>query len=766
VPGDTACVCTADFACTHGPCGPNQRWTMICVDQSVPKCQPDYEYEADCGCQLSCSTCQHPDAACTLCLADPVPCCGNGVCEAPTETAASCPIDCVAPCISEWECGLWQPEICPENGIQTRQCFDKKACPIPTNPPPNQQSCTPQCPGLSCGTCEQINVNQCICEKLVPCCGNGVCETGENHDLCPQDCIAPCTPNWTCTAWGPCNNGISTRQCSDLNNCNLNLDRPPEVRSCGADCEVACHSCQQINLSTCSCAESVPCCGNHICEPEETVWSCPVDCGLPPTIRIVLPECLDGLDNDRDGLVDYPADPDCKHPFDKSELGLFENINKLVNNLSNLFRKNIIENTPVQVVNKRVAAPVLVTAVAINTFATFSFFNFFSYLQYLVSQPLAALFRRRRRKWGIVYNSLTKQPIDLAIVRLYQKENGRLVQSRVTDKVGRYSFLVPAGNYYLTVTKPNYVFPTNYLRNDREDSKYLDLYHGETIAVVEKNAGIAVNIPLDPVEQAKPTTKIIIQHYLRKLQYAAAFLAVPLATISMLISPGPLTFTFFIIHCLLYILFRRLGYEKPPKNWGVVYDNTNHKPIVQAVARIYDKKYNKLLETRVTDLRGRYAFLVNDNVYYLTAEKGGYQPYKSNDIDLIKEDREKIVNLDIGLAKLKTGGLLIPPGEPSTSKPEDKPVPPSLSMSPTPPLLPAAPDNPTAELKTQEIKPATPVISQPNNFGVGRESLEELLKKKESEPGANQQPITEPNQSDNKPPADNSGTPKETSIFG
>lgn len=32
-------------------------------------------------------------------------------------------------------------------------------------------------------------------------------------------------------------------------------------------------------------------------------------------------QCSDGIDNDSDGLIDYPNDPDCSSPFDDSESG-------------------------------------------------------------------------------------------------------------------------------------------------------------------------------------------------------------------------------------------------------------------------------------------------------------------------------------------------------------------------------------------------------------------------------------------------------------
>lgn len=648
VPGDPQCLCQADFLCTPQICRADNTRLVFCVDQSFPKCQPDYQYEESCGlCEnVYCGICQELDETSCTCL-DILNCCGNGICETPAEDPYNCPADCRVDCLSDWQCTDWQPAVCPENGIQSRECFDLNSCQIPINPPEIYRSCSEQCPGLTCGNCQRIDLDTCTCEQLIPCCGNGWCESGENYSSCPQDCVEFCRADWVCSGWSSCRDDVQTRQCSDLNSCPFDFARPPEIRSCADNCEIACSSCQRLDLNACRCEIIADCCGNRLCEENETVWSCPADCGISPNLVIVLPECLDGIDNDGDGLVDYPADPGCAGPSDNNEMNILE----MAENIVDFLQQNVWQNEDVQKVNQNVAAPVLIAAVAVNTAASVSLFNFLSYLRYFFSEPLAALFRRRRRKWGIVYNSLTKQPIDLAIVRLYEKESGRLVQSRVTDKQGRYLILAEPGNYYLTVTKPKFNFPTLYLKEKKEDVRHLDLYHGETVEVTDQRASLTLNIPLDPIEAQKTTKQIILEYYLRKVQYAAAFSAVPLATISLAISPGFLTLGFLIFHILLYIFFKRLGYQKPPKSWGIVYDDTDRKPISRAITRIYDRQYNKLLETRVTDSKGRYSFLVDNNIYYITTEKPGYNYFKSNEIDLIAKEREAIVGLDIPLNK-------------------------------------------------------------------------------------------------------------------
>lgn len=731
---DPVCPCQAIYNCTPWEpviCPASQVQTRVCTKtnacwSNLPL--PDTSKSCSLTCELTCQVGQTLDAINCRCL-DIIPFCGNGICEAPQENPSVCPIDCPG-CSSDWVCGEWEPPECPANNIQTRSCFDKNSCAIPTNPPQTQRTCGNVCEGLTCGTCQQINISSCICEELLPCCGNGVCEQGENNQSCPNDCIQFCQPSWTCSGWSECQNGQRTRQCTDLNNCNLNLNRPPEVTSCNPNCTVACGVCQEIDLINCRCLNTVPCCGNRVCESEEATWSCGVDCGLPPDITIILPQCLDGIDNDGDGLIDYPDDPSCTRPTDDSEESLLELVNNLRQDLNKVYKEQILDNPVVQAVNKRLAAPVLVTAVAVNAVSSVSFLNFLSYLRYLFSQPIALIARRKRAKWGIVYNSLTKQPIDLAIVRLYQRIDNRIVQSRVTDKQGRFSIMADPGEYYITVTKPNYNFPSVYLKDQKEDVKYLDLYFGQTIKVTEEKANITVNIPLDPIEETKPLKKIIFLHYLRRFQYAAAFSAVPLAAFSLLLSPTWLMVALLVFHLLLYILFRRLGYQRPPKSWGIVYDAETKTPIARAIARIYDKKYNKLLETRVTDGKGRYTFLVNNNIYYVTTEKSGYSTFKSSDIDLIAKDREAIVDLDINLKKEKQDADKLNIGKSQSEMP--------------------------SQTKSQP---------QSTDQGVNRETLDKLLSEKLKE----KKDTTSENKIDSslpKTPEQNKTNNTEKSIFG
>jgi|GEM_PF-2255554 len=315
--------------------------------------------------------------------------------------------------------------------------------------------------------------------------------------------------------------------------------------------------------------------------------------------------------------------------------------------------EKVLNNPAVEQVSRDVVTPVLVTVSAINTVpavATVAV-NFWSYLQFIFLEPFLIFFRKKRKNWGVVYDSLTKMPISLALVRLYEKKGKQLIQTKVTDLAGRYLLMVKnPGRYYLEVVKPGYDFPTRILRAEKQDTKYLDLYHGEEIEVKEKDAAISVNIPLDVREKkAKPVKEIVRNFYIRHLRLLVSYAGFVLAILVLIIYPALITIFALLIHLVFYMTFKKLLVPPKTKGWGIVYDSKNKEPLDNAVVRIFDLKFNKLLETQVTDKKGRYAFLVGKNVYQLLAEKSGYEPKEVKPVDLVKKDQ--IVNLDVGLDK-------------------------------------------------------------------------------------------------------------------
>ncbi len=288
-----------------------------------------------------------------------------------------------------------------------------------------------------------------------------------------------------------------------------------------------------------------------------------------------------------------------------------------------------------------VAAPVVIAIAVANLAMAASAFSILNYLWFLLTQPFILLGRKKRERWGIVYNSLSKAPVDLVAVRLIHAKTNLILQTRITDAKGRFSFRVRPGQYRLEATRQGYRYPSAYMKGVTEDGEYLDVYQGQIVSV-EEESSITVNIPLDPDVKEQPSRTVIFKHWLRRFQSFVSSISVFVTLGALIISPSLLMLGMLIGQILVYLLFHRLAAAGKPKGWGIVYDAGTRRPIGQTVVRIFDKKFNKLLETQVTDRRGSYGFFAQKNVYFMTADKPGYSKYKSEDIDLAKQDSKTI----------------------------------------------------------------------------------------------------------------------------
>lgn len=336
-------------------------------------------------------------------------------------------------------------------------------------------------------------------------------------------------------------------------------------------------------------------------------------------------------------------------PFAENFINIARGLGSQTVYITKVIRREIIEDPRVSRATDLIvipAAAIITTAVVATAVQATSLI---SYLYFLLTQPILLLGRRKRKEFGTVYNALSKLPVDLAIVRLF-RTNGKLVRTLVTDKLGRYAFLVDEGQYRIEASKPGFTFPSEYLKDKKEDAQYIDLYHGEEIRVAAGGAIITANVPLDPVEVIKTARRLVLESFGRRTQNFLALFSVFLTIFAFLLYRRPYLLGALAFQVALYFLFRRLARPKQPKNWGIVYDQNSKRPVPFAVARIVETQYNKVLESRVTDAKGRYNFLVGNNKYYVSVEKPGYEAGKTPEIDLTKAEKGGgVISIDIGI---------------------------------------------------------------------------------------------------------------------
>lgn len=290
------------------------------------------------------------------------------------------------------------------------------------------------------------------------------------------------------------------------------------------------------------------------------------------------------------------------------------------------------ENPVVQNINKNVVTPVVGVGATINVLPIIS--------TILLSDPLHLLLyflsyfgeiigiRKKRHPWGKVYDSLTKEPLPFSTVRIFEKKTNRLFETHITDRKGRFGFLVVPGEYYLLAQKANYIFPSQKIK-ERSDEKYADLYHGETLEIKKEEEGfIKVNIPLDSISIKKRKMKKNILRmflfFLEKIGTPLLVIGTILAGISLLISIRSTNIFIFLLYLGLLFAKKRMELEKRTP-WGKVYDGQSKRGIELAQIQLYDKTWGTLLESQTTDRFGRFGFLIEkEGDYFLKVVKENY----------------------------------------------------------------------------------------------------------------------------------------------
>jgi len=484
----------------------------------------------------------------------------------------------------------------------------------------------------------------CQIEGEGPVCGNDILETGEgcddgnltNEDGCSEFCLSE-IPDPIC------GNDILEigEQCDDGNTAS------------GDGCSYICVIEDPLG----------PICGNDILEIGE--------------------QCDDGNTNGNDGCsrscrIELPLEEEIETIIgiitseDPWGTKISETTQILVDNAERLAQVlQVLANDPeIENLTEKYLAPSIATFVVVTLIPSL-WSILLPLLRFLFLQPIF-IFGKRRKEWGIVYNSLDKKPIDLAMVRLIEESSGRVIRSRVTDKEGRFLFIADIGNYLIEVVKDGFTFPSNILHSKHNDGRYIDLYFGEQIEVTDDRVDLTPNIPLDPEGEHKTPKRIRWSRRWNALQHLFSLLGIIASLVFLYVKPSIITSGLLIVHIILYILFFRFVKVRKPKSWGIVRSKKNEKPLKHAVARLFSKEYDKLIATEVTDRKGRYSFLAGNSDYYVTFEKKGFETeVKEISID----DAVGIVKEHVKLAENDAKGQIDASGTDTSNPQQDRVLP-------------------------------------------------------------------------------------------
>lgn len=257
--------------------------------------------------------------------------------------------------------------------------------------------------------------------------------------------------------------------------------------------------------------------------------------------------------------------------------------------------------------------------------------KFFSYIGF------GFLRLKRRKPWGKVFNHLTGQPVEGAIVKVLDAQFKKVKETQITDSQGRFGFLVSPGEYFLKISKRGFA--------EKETPP---------IKVAGHNQVINIEAALEPLQSDVPAKSYraikMLRFWANALQKLSPWilaLGVILSVFTAALAPSLLSYIVLGIYAALIILkiiFREVFF----KSFGWILDKSTDKPVPLSVVRLFEKNKNWLLATRVTDQDGRFNFLIGPGDYYVTAAKEGYKPFQSAPTHFTKHG---LISYDIKLEK-------------------------------------------------------------------------------------------------------------------
>ncbi len=251
---------------------------------------------------------------------------------------------------------------------------------------------------------------------------------------------------------------------------------------------------------------------------------------------------------------------------------------------------------------------------------------------------LGYLGRRKKRDdndpttFGVVYDSITKVPLPLAIVRTYNIETNKLASTTVTDKHGRYDLLLPPSRYKIEVSKPQYQFPSAIV-STLVDGTFNRVYPVKVGISITTDSSAAPHIPVDPFNVQRQWQ---LSFGSRKLWLAfqrfGDHIATPIMIAGFVTSmvlvysvPGrAMNWMLFGMYAITLTSQLKLK-PKIVRAWGVVYDLATDALLPLTAVQLIDPASSKVVSSRLTAYEGRFTFLPEPGHYVVKASKPGFE---------------------------------------------------------------------------------------------------------------------------------------------
>ncbi|MBI2356751.1 DUF2341 domain-containing protein [Candidatus Dojkabacteria bacterium] len=257
----------------------------------------------------------------------------------------------------------------------------------------------------------------------------------------------------------------------------------------------------------------------------------------------------------------------------------------------------------------------------------------FSSVPYFLTQLFLSMlsllgFRKKGKPYGYVYDSVTKEPVSRAIVRIYDV-NDKLVWTDVTDVYGSFNVELPKGKYKLLVKKGGFKYPTEIVKGV-VDYPLEPIYKGELFSL-SKREEVRVLIPIDPTKvdrfkalsvSARTSINLIL-----KMLHAVIFVGGIILGVYTVVKFPSLTNWIVIAFYIpaFYMLYKSMFGEEA--SYGIVTD-IKGKPIENVEIAIKEMKFDRFVSKRITDKNGKYRFVIYPGAYELVVISSDYKAMK------------------------------------------------------------------------------------------------------------------------------------------
>jgi len=279
-------------------------------------------------------------------------------------------------------------------------------------------------------------------------------------------------------------------------------------------------------------------------------------------------------------------------------------------------------------------AAAVAVAVLLSAPVLFSSINFISRLLSLFRLTIrfggAAIAVKKRR--GYVFDNVSKRPIPLALIKIFDYETSSLVYQTYTNTQGEFVLKLGSRKYSLDVYKTGYTVlevkdEGKEFNSLRTDGYYDHIYYSGEI-INAQNEVVDLSIPMNPVE--KPGIWAVILRgslgFLRRTSYLFLVVGTAFAILFFALAPNiPVNIAILIYYLLIWSVLAYLVFTHP-KRAGDVLDLGKVK-LPQALVRIFDQN-NRLIQTAVSDNEGEFILNISKGSYQVEARKAGFKPKK------------------------------------------------------------------------------------------------------------------------------------------